>query len=72
MQLEGKIALVTGASRGIGKAIAVALAAAELMSLSIMPVTKLLLKQWLLKSKLWDAKFCCCRVTLPSLKSALK
>ena len=44
----------------------------ELMSLSIMPVTKLLLKQWLLKSKLWDAKFCCCRVTLPSLKSALK
>ena len=28
MQLEGKIALVTGASRGIGKAVAVALAAA--------------------------------------------
>lgn len=72
MQLEGKIALVTGASLRYGKAIAVALAAQELMSLSIMPVTKLLLKQWLLKSKLWDAKFCCSRVTLLSLKSALK
>ena len=72
MQLEGKIALVTGASRGIGKLSQWRWQLQELMSLSIMPVTKLLLKQWLLKSKLWDAKFCCCRVTLPSLKSALK
>ena len=72
MQLEGKIALVTGASRGIGKAIAVALAAAGADVAVNYAGNKAAAEAVAAEIEAMDAKFCCCRVTLPSLKSALK